>query len=192
MIQAARGSPNAFVYKPGDLVKVATRVLEPHASVKQVTKLQPKYLGPFEVLELVGALVRVSLPDAFRPVHDVFSVHDIRPWLSVQQDFESTLPSSRKSAQDPVVSVLDRRQAPGRLPERIHSLLSIQLSILLFAKVAKLSGCIRESQNASHSVLPPLRYHCRFPMMDEVTSKQTIQFSPLNGGQHSTFLQEQN
>jgi hypothetical protein len=137
MIQAVRGSPNAFVYKPGDLVKVSTRVLEPHASVKQVTKLQPKYLGPFEVLELVGASVRVSLPDAFRLVHDVFNVHDIRPWLSVEQDFDSTLPSSRNSAQDPVVSVLDRRQAPGRLPERIDSLLSIPAQYLVVRKSGK-------------------------------------------------------
>jgi hypothetical protein len=65
MIQAARGSPDSFVYKPSDLVKVSTRVLEPHASVKQVTKLQSKHLVPFEVLELVGASVRVSLPDGF-------------------------------------------------------------------------------------------------------------------------------
>jgi Integrase zinc binding domain/Integrase core domain len=125
MIKAARGSPNAFVYKPGDLIKVSTRVLEPHASVKQVTKLQPKYLGPFEVLELVGASVRVSLPATFSLVHDVFNVNDIRPWVSVQQDFDSTLPSSSNSAQDRIVSVLDRKQASGRLPNRLDSLLSI-------------------------------------------------------------------
>jgi hypothetical protein len=44
---------------------------------------------------------------AFSLVHDVFDVHDIRPCLSVEQDFDSTLPSSQNSAQDPIVSVLD-------------------------------------------------------------------------------------
>ena len=46
MIQAARGSANAFEYKVGDLVKLSTQTLEPQAPSTQVKKLQPKYLGP--------------------------------------------------------------------------------------------------------------------------------------------------
>jgi hypothetical protein len=55
MIRAARGSPNAFEYEVGDLVKMSTRTLEPQALNSQVAKLQPKFLDPFEVIELVGS-----------------------------------------------------------------------------------------------------------------------------------------
>jgi hypothetical protein len=80
MIKATRGFPNACEYQVGDFVKTSTRTLELQAHNSQVAKLQPKFIGPFEVIELVNSSVRVSLPDSFGSlVHDVINVDDIRP-----------------------------------------------------------------------------------------------------------------
>jgi RNase H-like domain found in reverse transcriptase/Reverse transcriptase (RNA-dependent DNA polymerase)/Integrase zinc binding domain/Integrase core domain/Retroviral aspartyl protease len=134
MIQAAKASPNAFEYKVGDLVKISTRTLEPQAPDTQVKKLQPKYLGPFVVTDLVGSSVKIALPDSFHSlIHDVFNVHDVRPWLSVD-GFDVSLPYTHDPAQNPVVSVLDRKSAPGRVPKRLDSLLYIPAQYFVVRK----------------------------------------------------------
>ena len=69
--------------------------------------------------------MRVSLPDSFHSlVHDVFNVHDIRPWLT-DDGFDVSLPYACDLAQNPVVTVLDRKPAPGRVPKKLDSLLYI-------------------------------------------------------------------
>jgi hypothetical protein len=134
MIKAAKASPNAFEYKVGDLVKISTRTLEPQAPDSQVKKLQPKYLGPFTVTALVGSSVKVDLPNSFSPlIHDVFNVHDIRPWLSVD-GFDVSLPYTHDPAQNPVVAVLDRKAAPGRVPKKLDSLLYIPAQYFIVRK----------------------------------------------------------
>jgi hypothetical protein len=69
----------------------------------------------------------------------------IRPWLSIEQDFDYTLPSSRNYAQDPVVSILDPRQAPGRLPGRIDSLLSVPAQYFVVRKSGK-TECLHQRE----------------------------------------------
>jgi hypothetical protein len=134
MIKAAKASPNAFEYKVGDLVKISTRTLEPQTPDSQVKKLQPKYLGPFTVTALVGSSVKVDLPNSFSPlIHDVFNVHDIRPWLSVD-GFDVSLPYTHDPAQNPVVAVLDRKAAPGRVPKKLDSLLYIPAQYFIVRK----------------------------------------------------------
>jgi hypothetical protein len=118
-----------------DLVKVSTRVLDPHGPGHQVPKLQPKYLGPFQVIELIGSSVKVSLPEPFSFVHNVFNTNDIRPWLSVtEQDFEVTFPACLKSALNPICSILDRKQAAGRLPKNLDFLLLIPAQYFVVQK----------------------------------------------------------
>jgi hypothetical protein len=75
--------------------------------------------------EFVGSSVRVSLPDSFGSlVHDVFNVHDIRPWLTVDGS-DVSLPYISDPVQNPVVAILDRKTAPGRIPKKVDSLLLI-------------------------------------------------------------------
>ncbi|XP_020091116.1 uncharacterized protein LOC109712097 [Ananas comosus] len=45
-------------------------------------KLSPRYLGPFEILERVGAVAyRVALPPRLAGVHDVFHVSNLRKYV---------------------------------------------------------------------------------------------------------------
>ena len=44
-------------------------------------KLSPRYIGPFEVLERVGAVVyRLALPSSFSSVHEVFHFSMLRKY----------------------------------------------------------------------------------------------------------------
>jgi hypothetical protein len=135
MIKAAHSSPNAYIYKLDDLVKVSRRVLGLHGPRRQVPLLQPKYLGHFQAIELIGSLVKVSLPAPFSFVHNVFSTNDIRPWVSVtEQDFDATLPTCPNSALNPICSILDRKQAARRLPKNLDSLLLISAQYFVVRK----------------------------------------------------------
>ena len=45
-------------------------------------KLNPKYVGPFEVLDKVGALAyRVTLPPKLEKIHNVFHVSSLRKYV---------------------------------------------------------------------------------------------------------------
>ncbi|XP_020080933.1 uncharacterized protein LOC109704588 [Ananas comosus] len=45
-------------------------------------KLSPRYIGPFEVLERVGAVAyRLALPPKLAGVHDVFHVSNLRKYV---------------------------------------------------------------------------------------------------------------
>ena len=66
----------------GDLVEVSTCVLPVRCTFTQVAKLLPRFISPFEMVEPVNpGAMRLQLPDAYVSTHDVFSVHDLRPWL---------------------------------------------------------------------------------------------------------------
>lgn len=128
IIRASKRSLNAFVYKPGDLVKISTRIVPRREPSTQVHKLWPRYLGPFEVVEEVGSSYRTAIPSTFQNqhVHDVFSVSDIRPWISSdERSFDASLLSSPDSCHDPILLVLDRKAAPGRVPQLVDSLLDL-------------------------------------------------------------------
>ena len=84
MVAAQKASSRAHVYKVGDKVKVSTRVL-PLRDATLARKLQQRWIGPLEVVEVVtpGAY-RLEMPNHYDLVHDVFSAHDIRPWLDYE------------------------------------------------------------------------------------------------------------
>jgi hypothetical protein len=46
-------------------------------------KLSPRYVGPFEVIERIGAVAyRLRLPESMSQIHDVFHVSTLRKCLS--------------------------------------------------------------------------------------------------------------
>jgi hypothetical protein len=118
MIQQRNASANAHVYAVGDLVKISSRVLQPRSLCR---KLQPLYVGPFEVTCLLGPkTLSVSLPDSYH-VNNAFNFEDVRPWLSHDAHrFEPNYPVVHAhESNNPIVKILNRRRVPGRLPSGI-------------------------------------------------------------------------
>jgi hypothetical protein len=65
MIAQRNASANAHQYNVGDQVKISTRVLQPKGD-ENVNKMQPLYVGPFEVSRLLGPkTLSVHLPDSY-------------------------------------------------------------------------------------------------------------------------------
>jgi hypothetical protein len=127
MIRAQKASAKAHVYHVDDLVKVSTRVLPLRCTSTQVDKLQPRYIGPFKVLSVLGKVLHLELPASYDQVHPKFNIEDVRPWLSGEHaivDIEYP-PVEARSNVNPVVQILDRKRLPGRQPRRVESVLEI-------------------------------------------------------------------
>ncbi|PKU80220.1 hypothetical protein MA16_Dca005751 [Dendrobium catenatum] len=49
----------------------------------RVSKLNPRYVGPFEILERIGkSAYRLLLSDQMYDVHNIFHVSSLRKWIS--------------------------------------------------------------------------------------------------------------
>ncbi|PKU61357.1 hypothetical protein MA16_Dca026817 [Dendrobium catenatum] len=49
----------------------------------RVSKLSPRFIGPFEILEMIGkSAYRLLLSDQMSDVHNVFHVSTLRKWIS--------------------------------------------------------------------------------------------------------------
>ena len=87
-------------------------------SSTQMAKLLPRFIGPLKVSEIVAAgAIRLKLPDAYVSTHDVFSVHNLRPWLHapecrVELDYPDFVAHPTLNR---VIQVLDRKRY-GRAP----------------------------------------------------------------------------
>ena len=118
MIRAYKPVANPHEYSVGDPVKVSARVLPVRCSPTQVAMLLPRFIGPFEVTDIVAARrIRLKLPDAYVSTHDVFSVHNLRPWLHapecrVELDYPDFVAHPTLNR---VIQVLDRKRY-GRAP----------------------------------------------------------------------------
>jgi hypothetical protein len=125
MLRAHKKGLVSHPYKLGDLVKVSTEHLMVRAASTQRPKLQPRYVGPFEIIEQVNAgAYRLQLPESYVAVHDVFNEAQLRPWFD--RDNSRTLspelpPVHAHPALNKVVQVLDRRKH-GRAPKNCHVL----------------------------------------------------------------------
>ena len=67
-------------FQVGDKVMLSTKNLKFRVGVK---KLHPKYLGPFEITEMVGSsnnAVRLRLPSSYHRIHPVFHVSLLKPF----------------------------------------------------------------------------------------------------------------
>ena len=137
MIAAQNASAESHKYCKGDLVKVSTRML-PLRDDTLSRKLQPQWVGPLPVVEEVNpGAIRIELPETYKLVHDVFSVHDIRPWLSHESHvLAPTYPTVQPHpAFNPIVQVVDRRSANSRLPRHMSP-----IDIPAVYKVLRASG----------------------------------------------------
>jgi hypothetical protein len=118
MIAARGASLNAHVYKVGDLIKISTKVMKPKTSYSIPKKLQPLFIGPFQITSFKGPkTVCIDLPPNYR-INNAFNTDTIRPWL--HHDSQPSNPRLQppildSSSSNPVVTVLDRRQC-GRVP----------------------------------------------------------------------------
>lgn len=121
MIVQRRASANAFMYQVGDLVQISTRVLHPRPSVGSIPKIQPLYIGPFELSEVRGPKSLSVLLPASYAVNNAFNFEDVRPWLShaVQSLEPEHPPVLPHASANPILKILDRRRLPGRLPAGI-------------------------------------------------------------------------
>jgi hypothetical protein len=64
--------------KRGDFVGLSTRNLRFKQGAR---KLQPRYIGPFRVLEKIGLQAyRLALPDKYSRLHNVFPISLLEPW----------------------------------------------------------------------------------------------------------------
>ncbi|XP_028074506.1 uncharacterized protein LOC114276867 [Camellia sinensis] len=67
----------------GNHVFVKVTLIKRHPRFGKRDKLTPRYVGPFQVLEKVGAVAyRVALPPCMSPIHNVFHVSMLRGYLS--------------------------------------------------------------------------------------------------------------
>ena len=77
-------------------------------------KLSPRYIGPFEVTERIGAAAyRLALPEALAHVHDVFHVSALRKCLvdpSQAATVESLPVQKDLTFEEQPVQILDRRE----------------------------------------------------------------------------------
>jgi hypothetical protein len=135
MIRARKAAPYPTVYKKGDKVKVSTSSLPVRCASTTSEKLQPKYIGPFTVLDVQGKVLRLQMPRAYSQVHDKFNVEQVRPWLhSGDNVIDPDLPEiAPHPSLNPVVQVLDRKKI-GRPPKRIASHLDIPAQYLVVHK----------------------------------------------------------
>ena len=78
-------------------------------------KLNPKFLGPFEIVERVGEVsYRLDLPQDFPNVHNVFHVSMLRKYLrDPDQDFMEDAPSTLQgnlSFEVRPIEIMDRKE----------------------------------------------------------------------------------
>ncbi|PKU84399.1 hypothetical protein MA16_Dca002912 [Dendrobium catenatum] len=49
----------------------------------RVSKLSPRYVGPFEIIERIGkSAYRLLLSDQLSDVHNIFHISSLRKWIS--------------------------------------------------------------------------------------------------------------
>ena len=76
------------LFKRGDLVKLTTRNLR-----LKDKKLQPRWIGPFRVLEWIGTQAyMLSLPKKYAWLHDVFPIQFIEDYRPRKDDNQLPLP----------------------------------------------------------------------------------------------------
>jgi hypothetical protein len=101
----------------------------------------PLYIGPLEVTELIGTKTnRVGLPEGYH-VNNAFNCEDVRPWFSHSaQELEPHYPQVRPAPScNPIISVVDRRALPGRIPQDVDPL-DIPCEYLTLHKNGDLTG----------------------------------------------------
>jgi hypothetical protein len=77
-------------------------------------KLNPRFIGPYEILERVGELAyHLALPPALSRVHDVFHVSQLRRYISDPNhvlEFEPLKVTKNLSYEEIPLKIIDRKE----------------------------------------------------------------------------------
>ena len=77
----AKRTPREFLV--GDKVLLRVKLQKSTIKFGKNAKLAPRYVGPFEVLEVVNPVAyRIALPPALAKMHDVFHVPYLKKYIS--------------------------------------------------------------------------------------------------------------
>jgi hypothetical protein len=124
-VSSRKSAASTVTYSVGDLVKVSERVLPLRLPSTQSHTLQQRYLGPYQVVEVVNpGAYRLELPEDCSAVPDVFNEADLRPWYDpgADRDLDLSDPAVEPHpALNRVVQVLDRKSF-GRYPKNCYYL----------------------------------------------------------------------
>ncbi|XP_020684299.1 uncharacterized protein LOC110100917 [Dendrobium catenatum] len=70
-------------FQVGDFVYVKVSRMKGVSRFGRVSKLSPRYVGPFEILERIGkSTYRLLLSDQLSYVHNVFHISSLKKWIS--------------------------------------------------------------------------------------------------------------
>ena len=90
-------------------------------------KLNPRYIGPFEILERIGAVAyRLALPPSLSGVHDVFHVSQLRKCIS---DPDAVIDTHQPKIQ-PNLTIIER---PIKIIDRMEK--TLRRKTISFVKV---------------------------------------------------------
>ncbi|KAL0553952.1 hypothetical protein IC582_007856 [Cucumis melo] len=99
-------------FEVGDMVFLKVAPMKGVLRFVKKGKLSPRFVGPFEILELIGPVAyRLALPPSFSAVHDVFHVSMLRRYVADPThvvDFEPLQVSENLSYEEQPVEILAR------------------------------------------------------------------------------------
>jgi transposase InsO family protein len=99
------------LFKRGNLVKLSTRNLR-----LKNKKLQPRWIGPFRILERIGfQAYRLALPEKYSQLHDVFPIQLIEEYKPRKGQPLLPLPDLEEDAEWEVEEVKDQAEIKGQL-----------------------------------------------------------------------------
>jgi hypothetical protein len=99
-------------FKRGSLVKLSTRNLK-----LKDKKLQPRFIGPFRVTEVIGTQAyRLALPEEYARLHDVFPVQVLEKYSSRDDDDKLPLPELEDNPDEyEVDEIRDKQTIKGKV-----------------------------------------------------------------------------
>ena len=115
-------------FEMGDKVFLKISPVKSITRFRQRGKLNPRYIGPFEILERVGNVsYRLALPPAMSGVHDVFHVSMLRKYVAdpahiLQHPEVECTPDLREEVHP--VKILDAREK--QLRNKVIRLVKVQ------------------------------------------------------------------
>ncbi|KAL0557220.1 hypothetical protein IC582_005738 [Cucumis melo] len=99
-------------FEVGDMVFLKVAPMKGVLRFEKKGKLSPRFVGPFEILELIGPVAyRLALPPSFSAVHDVLHVSMLRRYVADPThvvDFEPLQMSENLSYEEQPVEILAR------------------------------------------------------------------------------------